>query len=144
MTKDTYTFGITWFASNRHLITLEADQTLHDLHQGIFREFKMDDETHMYRFFVPFTHLVPSKVSRGGWHFSKISKVSKAYFDPREYGSPINFLFPVGDDDASKTTIGSLNLKLGQYFYYLFDFGDEQWFTISVQRIVAGEGSGTH
>ena len=37
-------------------------------------------------------------------------------------------------EDASETAIGSFKLDEKQVFYYLFDFGDEWWHEITVEK----------
>ncbi|MDR0913385.1 MAG: plasmid pRiA4b ORF-3 family protein [Methanobrevibacter sp.] len=38
-------------------------------------------------------------------------------------------------DESVKTTLDKLNLKKGQLFQFWFDFGDDWFFTISVEKI---------
>jgi len=46
---------------------------------------------------------------------------------------------PFGDEnpagDVTRTTIGSLGLKLGDAFGYWFDFGDDWWHQINVVAV---------
>lgn len=98
-------------------IAIKGNQTLEDLHFAIFDTFKRYDE-HLYSFYIP----KPGNRSR---FFQQNSN---------EYAHPMAV---DGDDvfDASETTIEELDLKLRKKFYYLFDFGDEWWHTIDVEKI---------
>jgi hypothetical protein len=112
-------------------IEIREGQTLHNLHDIIFDAFDRDDE-HMYSFFFPH--------SRMKFNPRKIYDSSDEYTHPSacEYQGP----FSSEGKDASKTTIGSLNLTEGQVFFYVFDFGDEWWHEIIVEKIdgVADDG----
>ena len=104
-------------------IAIREGQTLDNLHNIIFDAFDRDDE-HMYSFFFPH---------------------SQRKFNPRDiYQSSDEYTHPYACEDqgpfgsearnASKTTIESLSLTEGQVFYYLFDFGDEWWHEITVEK----------
>ena len=94
-------------------ILIRGEQTLQELHEAIFDAFDREEE-HMYEFQL------------GG----------KGPMDPkaRKYGPPV----PISQseekpgEDASKTTIGALGLKVGATFGYWFDFGDDWWHQINV------------
>lgn len=93
------------------------DQTLADLHEAIFDAFDRSDE-HMYEF------------QTGG----------KGPMDPsaRKYGLSPEPEDPFGDElagDVTRTTIRSLGLKVGEAFWYWFDFGDDWWHQIDVVAI---------
>jgi hypothetical protein len=92
-------------------IAIREGQTLHVLHNMIFDAFDRFDE-HMYSFFFPH--------SRMKLNPRKIYDSSDEYTHPSacEYQGP----FSSEGKDASKTTIGSLNLTEGQVFFYVFDF----------------------
>ena len=104
-------------------IAIRQGQTLHDLHQAIFDAFDRYDE-HMYSFF-----------------FSR----SKRKFNPRTiYDSSEEFTHPYACEDqgvfgsdaynASLSRLEILNLTEKQKFYYIFDFGDEWWHEITVEK----------
>lgn len=95
-----------------------GDQTLEDLHEGIFDAFKRFDP-HMYEF-----------------QFGK---------KPMDRNA-VRYVIPGADvwepdEDASvggyvnEVTMDSLQLKVKQSFFYWFDFGDDWWHRITVQAI---------
>ena len=99
-------------------IQIRGDQTLAELHDVIFDAFKRYDE-HMYEF-----------------------QVGKRPQDPRaqRYVLPMVLqsdhegeLPPAGH--IYETQVDSLGLKVGQSFYYWFDFGDDWWHQITVKAI---------
>jgi len=95
-------------------ILIRGEQTLQELHEAIFDAFDREEE-HLYEFQL------------GG----------KGPMDPksRKYGPPVPIsLFSEEEpgEDASKTTIGALGLKVGNTFGYWFDFGDDWWHQINV------------
>lgn len=103
-------------------IALRGDHTLDDLHEMIFNAFERNDE-HMYSFYFP---QGPSRRDAG--------------IRPTEYTSPMIFEEPTAfrDEevlDASEAELNSLELKVGQTFEYLFDFGDSWWHQIKVLAI---------
>jgi hypothetical protein len=104
------------FANKVVLRTIEirGDQTLADLHHAIFQAYDRSEE-HLYEF-----------------------QLGKRPFDPSgpNYG--------IGQDrsdrgkdagDARTTQLDSLDLKEGRAFGYWFDFGDDWFHEIHVQRI---------
>ncbi len=107
-------------------IAIQDGHTLHDLHNIIFEAFDRDDE-HMYSFFFPHSgkKLNPRKIRQS----------SDEYTHP--YACEDREMFDSGSEahDASAVTIESLDLTEGQVFYYLFDFGDEWWHEITVEKI---------
>ena len=99
-------------------IQIRGDQTLADLHEAIFNAFDRWDE-HMYEF-----------------QFGKGPPDPKA----KRYVLPMALHRPFGwgrkaDGDVTRTTIGSLDLKLEQSFGYWFDFGDDWYHQINVVAI---------
>jgi hypothetical protein len=97
-------------------LSLRGDHTLHDLHEMIFRAFDRFDDDHMYSFYFP----------RAQSHRDAGRPA------PKEYTSPVVFEKPgsyrdEGVLDASEAELGSLNIKVGATFEYLFDFGDSWW-----------------
>ena len=107
-------------------IAIREGQTLHNLHNIIFEAFDRYDE-HMYSFLFPHS---PQK---------KYLNVRKIYQSSDEYTHPYacedQGPFASEGQNASKATIESLNLDEGQVFYYLFDFGDEWWHEITVEKM---------
>ena len=104
-------------------IAMRSDQTLEDLHDGIFDAFDRYDE-HLYSFY-----LLPPGV-----------KGRRALVESVEYTSPYMFeqpdAFGWGEAyDASATAIGSLGLEPKRQLRYLFDFGDDWWHEITVEQI---------
>lgn len=65
----------------------------------------------------------------------------KGPHDPRakQYVLPMAMDDPFGEGrpegDVTRTTIGSLRLRVGQAFGYWFDFGDDWWHQINVVRV---------
>ena len=105
-------------------IAIREGQTLHDLHYIIFDAFDRDDE-HMYSFFFPHSPLKRLDVR-------KIYRSSDEYTHPYAYENAGPFSSE--GQNAAETPIQSLNLSEGQVFYYLFDFGDEWWHEITVEK----------
>ncbi|MBI4481541.1 MAG: hypothetical protein HY652_01490 [Acidobacteria bacterium] len=103
------------FARNNKVISrtiqIRGDQTLEDLHHAIFDAFDREEE-HMYEFQI------------GG----------KGPMDPkaRRYVLPMAMEEPIPGPrkpagNVTRTTIGSLGLKVDDAFGYWFDFGDDWW-----------------
>ena len=104
-------------------IAIRSDQTLDDLHAIIFTAFDRFDE-HLYSF-----HRQPLYARRGP-DFNR---------DNVEYTSPLMIEEADSFDghdvrDASKTVIGTLELKPGAKLYYLFDFGDSWWHELTMEE----------
>ncbi len=97
----------------RRDIEIRGDQTLEQLHQAIFAAFDRFDE-HLYEF-----------------------QFGKRPFDPAgpNYGVPDPREREKGYGDARTTTLGALDLKPDRVFGYLFDFGDEWFHQVQVERI---------
>jgi hypothetical protein len=93
-------------------IEIRGDQTLEQLHLAIFAAFEREDE-HLYEF-----------------------QLGKRPYDPDgpNYGIP-----ETGDGtkegDARITKVDDLNLKEHRVFGYLFDFGDEWYHQVQLERI---------
>ena len=104
-------------------VGIRSDQTLDDLHAIIFTAFDRFEE-HLYSFFRTPPWL--RRRAAGG--------------DDTEYTSPnmIDEADPLDGHevyDASKTSIGSLGLKVGDKLYYLFDFGDSWFHELTVEGV---------
>ena len=94
-------------------IEIRGDQTLEQLHRAIFDAFDRFDE-HLYEF-----------------------QFGKRPFDPKgpNYGIPASDHHEMGYGDARTTTLDALDLKPERVFGYLFDFGDEWFHQVQVERI---------
>ena len=107
-------------------IAMRGDHTLEQLHEEIFHAFDRFDD-HLYSFYLP-----------------KAPRRRGALVRSREYVSPWSFEESEATDrtfNAASTTIDALNLKVGQTFEYLFDYGDSWWHQIEIVHfgpIVAG------
>lgn len=109
------------FAERNRLVSrtiqIRGDQMLEELHDAIFDAFDREEE-HMYEFQI-------------GGRGPRDPK-SRSYMPPEGiHDAPCDE--PTGD--VSQTVIGSLRLKVGGTFGYLFDFGDEWWHQIDVLDI---------
>jgi hypothetical protein len=107
-------------------IAMRGDQTLEHLHEAIFSAFGRFDD-HLYSFYFPKTPRRRGPMTR-----------TREYVSPWSYGDsgPSDRTF-----DAGSTVLDSLDLKVGQSFEYLFDYGDSWWHDIEVTglgRVVAG------
>jgi len=106
---------------------IRGTNTLHELHEAIFEAFDRWD-AHMYEF----------QLGEGPMHP-----------DNRRIGLPASLYSPFGfgDDepeDATRTTIDALGLKVDQVFGYWFDFGDDWWHDIGVVAIEEKAVSGRY
>lgn len=95
------------------VLEIRGDQTLAQLHDAIFQGFDRDEQ-HLYEF-----HL------------------GKRPFDPAgpNYGIPEGAAGEKEPRDARTTKLDDLGLKAGRAFGYLFDFGDEWYHQVQVDRI---------
>lgn len=112
-------------------IAMRASQTLDDLHEAIFDAFDRYDE-HLYSFYFP----KPGAKDRN--RLRDAVKYSHPYME-EEPG-------PSGEvpRNAAKTKLSTLDLKPGQVFLYLFDFGDNWWHEITVEQIDATAEKGKY
>jgi hypothetical protein len=94
------------------VIEIRGDQTLQQLHEAIFQAYDRYDE-HLYEF-----------------------QFGRRPFDPDgpNYGIPDGNKRK-GRGDAHTTTLDDLELKLHRVFGYLFDFGDNWFHQVQVERI---------
>lgn len=99
-------------------IEIKGSQTLSELHGAIFDAFDREEE-HMYEF-----------------------QFGKGPHDPKgdRYVLSMGMNSPFDDksttkDDVTRTTIGSLGLKVDHSFGYWFDFGDDWYHQINVAAI---------
>lgn len=96
------------------LIEIRGDQTLEDLHQAIFKAYDRWDE-HLYEF-----------------------QFGKRPFDPAgpKYGIPSPWLEEnSASGDAETTKLDDLHLEPKRVFIYWFDFGDDWFHQVQVERI---------
>jgi hypothetical protein len=95
------------------VIEIRGDQTLEDLHHAIFQAFDRWDE-HLYQF-----------------------QFGKRPFDPTgpNYGVPSPHESEKAEGDARTTKLDALKLKPNRVFGYWFDFGDDWFHQIQVERI---------
>lgn len=111
--EGTYTFKVALGKNLYRIIAMDAQLTLEDLHDAIQAVYKFDDD-HLYAFFMDSV----------AWSHS-----GDSYFDPR------------GEMDDQKPAdlfkLGELGLYLQKAFLYVFDFGDNWQFHITVEAIEA-------
>ncbi|HJD34066.1 MAG TPA: plasmid pRiA4b ORF-3 family protein [Candidatus Mediterraneibacter tabaqchaliae] len=93
-------------------VRMNLTDTLHDLHRMIQKAFEFDND-HLYAFYVGHgmmqeTYVIDDAVTNGD------------------------------ELSADETELGMLELRKGQSFSYLFDFGDMWWFDIRVLGMKAG------
>jgi hypothetical protein len=104
-------------------IALKGSDTLEDLHGAIYVAFDRDEE-HLYSFYVP-------PLGGKGTFRSRIRNAA-------EYTAPYSFegdsAFGTDAANAGETKIESLGFSPKRKFYYLFDFGDEWWHEITVEK----------
>ena len=95
------------------MIETRGDQTLEELHHAIFKAYDRWDE-HLYEF-----------------------QFGKRPFDPDgpNYGVPGPQQRKKGDGDARTTKLDDLDLNPGRVFGYWFDFGDDWYHQVQVDRI---------
>ena len=103
------------FASKEvsRVIEIRGDQTLEQLHDAIFKAYDRSDE-HLYEF-----------------------QFGKRPFDPDgpNYGVPGPKRSKKKDGDACTTKLDDLGLNEGRAFGYWFDFGDDWYHQVQVDRI---------
>ncbi|XID95878.1 plasmid pRiA4b ORF-3 family protein [Paenibacillaceae bacterium WGS1546] len=87
-------------------IRISSHSTLYDLHEAIQQAFDFDDD-HLYAFFLD----------------GKIWSTKRAFYSPDADDRPV----------VTEACLGELELSIGQTFLYLFDFGDEWEFVVTVE-----------
>lgn len=103
-------------------IEILGSQTLEQLHEIIFAAFDRHDH-HLYSFYL----------TKPG------SKSRSRFADAPEFTHPSMLEDDWGRkdlQDASKTKVSHLHLKIKAKFEYLFDFGDEWLHEITVEKIL--------
>jgi hypothetical protein len=95
------------------VIEIRGDQTLEQLHEAIFQAYDRSDQ-HSYEF-----------------------QFGKRPFDPKgpNYGVSSPESRKKGDGDARTTKLDDLDLKPERVFGYWFDFGDDWFHQVQVDRI---------
>ncbi|WP_319522583.1 plasmid pRiA4b ORF-3 family protein [uncultured Desulfosarcina sp.] len=110
------------------VIEISGNCTFDDLHMAIFDAFDRYDP-HLYSFFI-------TKAD---------TKNIRSIINSPEITHPQNTIDPMGFDEkkdsASKTRIGSVALAEKDVFHYLFDFGDDWWHRIRVEKIIESESN---
>ena len=112
--------GVFWLQAElpkaSRTIAMPAQMTLDDLHGMIQKAFSFDND-HLYGFFMNV----------------KNPYNGEQYYDPRiEEGEADGFA-------AAEISLASLNLYEGQQFLYVFDFGDQWTFRITLVRHLPDE-----
>jgi hypothetical protein len=111
------------------VIEVSENSTFDDLHHAIFAFFNRDDP-HLYSFFITKSD---SK---------NIRSINKAPEITHPENSEDLIGFGGRKKSASQTKIGSVGLAEKDVFHYLFDFGDEWWHRIRVEKIIESEAAG--
>ena len=108
------------------VIELSENCTLDELHMAIYGAFERYDP-HLYSFFI-------TKAD---------TKNMRTIINAPEITHPQNTEDLMGfgkkKPSATKTKIGSIDLAEKDVFHYLFDFGDDWWHRIRVEKIVESE-----
>ncbi len=110
----------------RRTIEIRSDQTLADPHRAIFAAFDREEE-HLYEFQFGKRPMDPK-----GTRYV-LSRTDDALDGGAQIGGVV-----------TRTTIASLHLKVGDRFSYWFDFGDDWWHQINVEKIEPGSPEGTY
>ena len=92
----------------RRVIDFDGRHTLHDVHDLMHRTLDIGDDDHLYAFFL------------SGRYWDSASE----YVDPRTDGKR-----------ADKALLFRLGLRAGQQFGYLYDYGDEHRYSITVVSV---------
>ena len=107
-------------------IEIAGSQTFAALHEAVFTAFDRYDP-HLYSFFFP----------------GKRTKSMRHMYGSPEITHPMNVQEMAGMlgkeiHSADKTKILQAKLTEGDFFYYLFDFGDEWWHELTVLKSEPG------
>lgn len=104
------------------IIEVSENCTFDDFHEVIFQAFDRFDE-HLYSFFIT----------------RKDTKNIRSIYNAPEITHPLCVDDLMGYEkmikSTSKTLIGDVGLNEKDIFHYLFDFGDDWWHRIEVQKI---------
>jgi hypothetical protein len=111
------------------VIEVSENCTFDDLHMAIFEAFDRYDP-HLYSFFI-------TKAD---------TRNIRTIINSPEITHSRNTIDPIGlgkkKKSASKTKIASVDLIEKDVFHYLFDFGDDWWHRIRVEKIIKSESTG--
>ncbi|MBS3758341.1 MAG: plasmid pRiA4b ORF-3 family protein [Desulfobacterales bacterium] len=119
-----YRMKVSIFGIPRLYRTIEASEncTFDDLHEAIFEAFDRYDP-HLYSFFIT----------------RRDTKNIRSIMDATEITHPQNvedmFDPSVKRKSTAKTKIGGVGLEEKDVFHYWFDFGDDWWHRIRVEKI---------
>jgi len=119
-----YQFRVSIIGIPKLYRTIEAseDCTFDDLHDAIFQAFDRYDY-HLYSFFIT----------------RKDTKNMRTIYNAPEITHPQNVEDIMGfgkrKKSTAKTRIGNVGLNQNDVFHYLFDFGDDWWHRIRVQKL---------
>ncbi len=110
------------------IIEVSENCTFDDLHKAIFNAFNRYDP-HLYSFYV-------TKAD---------TQSMRSIINAPEITHPHNTEGMMGygkkKKSASNTKIGSANLAERDVFHYLFDFGDDWWHRIRVEKVIEIENN---
>ncbi|MDC3413891.1 IS1096 element passenger TnpR family protein [Terrihalobacillus insolitus] len=107
-----HTFKVAFSQNVWRSVVLSANHTMEDLHNIIIEAYQFDND-HLYAFFMD------------GKRWSEDCIVS-----------------PLDDSDhpnSAEVKIGSVGMRSGQQFMYMFDYGDEWTFMVTIMDIQEGE-----
>ena len=90
------------------MIDFDGRHTLHDVHTAMHATLSIGDDDHLYAFFI------------SGRYWDRSSE----YVDPRTDGQP-----------ANQALLFRLRLGAGHRFVYVYDYGDEQRYELSVVSV---------
>jgi hypothetical protein len=103
-----HTFKVSFDYNVWRKVILSAKHTMEDLHEIITKAYQFDDD-HLYSFFM----------DGEKWSRDCIA-------------APLDSF---GHANAAEVTIGSVGMFIGQQFLYLYDYGDEWTFTITLEKV---------
>jgi hypothetical protein len=113
------------------IIEMSGNCTFNDLHNVIFEAFDRYDH-HLYSFFIT----------------RKDTNNTRAIYNSPEITHPQNVEDIMGfgkrKKSTAKTKIVDAGLNEGDVFHYLFDFGDDWWHRIKVQKVVETDSKKRH
>ena len=110
------------------IIELSENCTFDNFHLAIFDAFDRYDP-HLYSFFIT---KADTRNMRSIINSPEITHHQNTR-DPMGFGRK--------KKSASKAKIGSVGLAENDVFHYLFDFGDDWWHRIRVEKIIEGENN---
>jgi hypothetical protein len=113
------------------IIEASGNCTFDDLHAAIFEAYDRFDY-HLYSFFIT----------------REDTSILRTIYAAPEITHPDNVQPSFGSTkkrkSSEKTRIGTVGLNEGDVFHYLFDFGDDWWHRIRVQKIFENQSKGKH